>query len=753
MWPATIKRYQTKTLHAKTSMMKNDQSQLSAISCTSPSKPWLEGLNPQQIEAVSHLDGALLVLSGAGTGKTRVLTSRLANLIDTGRAKPWNILAVTFTNKAAREMKDRIAAMIGDMVEQVWFGTFHALAARILRRHAECVGLTSNFTILDTDDQLRLIKQVMEAMDLDAKRFPPRMVLAIIDRWKNKGLTADKVSAASAGDMIGGKAQRLYEAYQQRLISLNACDFGDLLLHNLTIFNTYPDILALYHQRITHIMVDEYQDTNVAQYLWLRLLAQHSRNLCCVGDDDQSIYGWRGAEVSNILRFTEIYPEAVTIRLEQNYRSTAHILGAASGLVAHNKNRLGKTLFTASEDGEAVRLVGCWDGGGEAQYIAEQIEDLKADENLPLNEIAILIRTGYQTREFEDCFIKRGIPYKVIGAKFYERQEIRDAIAYLRLIAQPADDLAFERIINKPRRGLGDTSLAAIRQASRATGLPMLATAEKMLVKPTLKPAMRKNLTQIVTLFDDWRSKVGEMHHPEFAMQVLDQSGYTAMLQAEKTYEAEGRLENLKELITSMAGFESLPAFLEHIALVMDSDTPVEGGEVTLMTLHAAKGLEFDTVFLAGWEEGLFPSGRTLDENGIRGLEEERRIAYVGLTRGRRRVFISYAQRRQLYGAWQNAIPSRFITELPPEHIVLVTEHGMEDVLTPYYQAEAVIIPEQTAGEQKRAFNIDDRVFHEKFGNGTVLEIEGDKLLVDFDKNDRKKVMAGFVHKAERTLE
>jgi DNA helicase-2/ATP-dependent DNA helicase PcrA len=492
--------------------MQNDLFQTSAPSDQSP---WLDGLNDPQKKAVQHLDGPLLVLSGAGTGKTRVLTSRLANLIATGRAKPWNILAVTFTNKAAREMKERVAAMIGPMVDQVWFGTFHALAAKILRRHAETVGLKANFTILDTDDQLRLIKQVMELNGIDPKRHPPRMVLAMISRWKDKGLTHDKVSLADASNLIEGNGADIYQQYQQRLSDLNACDFGDLLLHNLTIFNTHPEILADYHHRITHVMVDEYQDTNVAQYLWLSLLSQKSRNLCCVGDDDQSIYGWRGAEVTNMLRFSEIYPEAETIRLEENYRSTGHILGAASGLIAHNESRLGKTLFTDDAHGEKVRIHGFWDGASEARAVADRIASLQRHGEFSPDQMAVLVRAGYQTREFEEVFIKLGIPYRVIGAKFYERQEIRDAIAYLRLIIQPADDLAFERIINTPTRGLGAKTVSLLRDASREQGLPMLATAENMLAGTTLKSAARNSLGQFVNMVLHWRGLLDQMPHTE----------------------------------------------------------------------------------------------------------------------------------------------------------------------------------------------------------------------------------------------
>ncbi|MEK9860486.1 MAG: UvrD-helicase domain-containing protein, partial [Alphaproteobacteria bacterium] len=521
---------------------------------------------------MTTLDGPLLVLSGAGTGKTRVLTSRLAHLLATGTAKPWNILAVTFTNKAAREMKDRVAAMIGPAVEQVWFGTFHALAAKILRRHAELVGLKPNFTILDTDDQLRLLKQLMEASGLDPKRFPPRMMLATISRWKDKGLSPDRVSTIEQAELAEGSGADLYHQYQDRLKALNACDFGDLLLHNLTIFNAHPDVLAQYHDRITHLMVDEYQDTNTAQYLWIRLLAQKNQNICCVGDDDQSIYGWRGAEIANMLKFEEVYPNAAVIRLEQNYRSTGHILEAASSLIARNESRLGKTLYTSIEKGEKLTVSGFWDGGSEARDTADKIESMVRHKEADYSDIAVLVRAGYQTREFEERFIQIGLPYRVVGAKFYERLEIRDAIAYLRVIAQPADDLALERIINTPRRGIGAATIQTIHQLARARDLPMLAAAEVLITTDELKAAARKKLTELINMFIQWRVDAETLSHTELAMKVLDESGYTEMWMAQKTPEAEGRLENLKELVSAMEGFENLEGFLEHISLVMDGD-------------------------------------------------------------------------------------------------------------------------------------------------------------------------------------
>ena len=747
-----------------------------------PASPWLDGLNTAQSEAVKTLDGPLLVLSGAGTGKTRVLTSRLAELVASGIAKPWNILAVTFTNKAAREMKLRVAGLVGPMAEQVWLGTFHALAAKMLRRHADLVGLRSDFTILDTDDQIRLLKQLMEAEDIDPKRWPARMLGGVISRWKDRGLPPEKVGLADAGDIANGRVRALYERYQTRLITLNAVDFGDLLLHMLSIFTTHADVLADYQNRITHIMVDEYQDTNVAQYLWLRLLTGNRNNLCCVGDDDQSIYGWRGAEVGNILRFESDFSGAKTVRLEENYRSTGHILAAASKIIAHNETRLGKTLYTSADDGEKLRVNGYWDGPDEARNIASQIETMMKD-GVHLSQIAVLVRAGFQTREFEERFIAIGLPYRVVGARFYERAEIRDAIAYLRLIAQPADDLAFERIINTPKRGLGTASLQAVHIQARSSDKPLLAAAIDLVQTEELRPAARNALGSFVQDIKRWRDLAGSTHQADLAKMVLDESGYTQMWQLDKSPDAEGRLENLTELINAMQDFDSLQGFLEHIALVTDGDADPEHGEVTLMTLHAAKGLEFDAVFLPGWEEGVFPSQRTMDENGTVGLEEERRLAYVGITRARRDLFISFANSRRIHGQWQSSIPSRFVQELPPENIIEDMEQGMGlgrvtaarlgdasgtngfganggygagDYSAGGYGAGwrrmAARRAEPAEGNwepanNKTEFTTGDRVFHQKFGMGNILTIDGDKLLIAFDKAGHKKVVSGFVSK------
>ncbi len=741
-----------------------------------PASPWLDGLNMAQSEAVKTLDGPLLVLSGAGTGKTRVLTSRLAELVASGTAKPWNILAVTFTNKAAREMKLRVAGLVGPMAEQVWLGTFHALAAKMLRRHADLVGLRSDFTILDTDDQIRLLKQLMEAEDIDPKRWPARMLGGVISRWKDRGLPPEKVGLAEAGDIANGRVRALYERYQTRLLALNAVDFGDLLLHMLSIFTTHADVLTDYQNRITHIMVDEYQDTNVAQYLWLRLLTGNRNNLCCVGDDDQSIYGWRGAEVGNILRFESDFSGAKTVRLEENYRSTGHILTAASKIIARNETRLGKTLYTSADDGEKLRVNGYWDGPDEARNIASQIETMMKD-GVHLSQIAVLVRAGFQTREFEERFITIGLPYRVVGARFYERAEIRDAIAYLRLIAQPADDLAFERIINAPKRGLGTASLKAVHVQARSSDKPLLAAAIDLVQTEELRPAARHALGSFVQDIKRWRDLAGSTHQVDLAKMVLDESGYTQMWQLDKSPDAEGRLENLTELINAMQDFDSLQGFLEHIALVTDGDADPEHGEVTLMTLHAAKGLEFDAVFLPGWEEGVFPSQRTIDENGAVGLEEERRLAYVGITRARRDLSISFTNSRRIHGQWQSSIPSRFVQELPPENIIENMEQGMGlgrvtaarlgsasgmngfgagDYSAGGYGAGWRRMVARRAepadgnwepANNKTEFITGDRVFHQKFGMGNILTIDGDKLLIAFDKAGHKKVVSGFVSK------
>ncbi len=756
--------------------------------------PYLKGLNAEQREAVQRVDGPVLVLAGAGTGKTRVLTTRIAHILWTRRARPNEILAVTFTNKAAREMKERVGQLVGGTVEGMpWLGTFHSIGMRILRRHAELVGLSSNFTILDVDDQIRLIKQLIQAERLDEKRWPARQLAGLIDGWKNKGLVPEKVPASDAFSFANGRAIELYAAYQKRLKELNAADFGDLLLENLRLFQENPDVLKQYHRWFTYIMVDEYQDTNVAQYLWLRLLAQGSRNICCVGDDDQSIYGWRGAEVDNILRFEKDFPGAHVIRLEENYRSTAHILGAASKLIANNLGRFGKTLRTTAGDGGKLTVRGVWDDDEEARLTAEDIDRLRR-EGVALNDMAILVRASFQMRAFEDRFVTMGMPYRVIGGpRFYERQEIKDAIAYLEVMQNPAADLKFERIINVPKRGLGDQSVQTIFQHARAEGISLFHAARQIGETEELKPAPRKSLRALTGDFARWRGLAGHMPHTELAGLILDESGYTAMWQKDKSPQAQSRLENLKELIRFMEQFDSLGAFLEHVSLVMDADQNADGDRVSLMTLHGAKGLEFDVVFLPGWEEGLFPHQRALDENGQQGLEEERRLAYVGITRAKRRLTISFAQNRRVHGSWQSALPSRFLDELSEDHAELKMESGgygygrygaanggyggsrFDETASPFdyeerptpgwkraqanWRSEGAVrnrargAPAEIEGELVAASTVERpspfalglRVFHQKFGYGAISEIEGNKLTVEFEKAGQKKVVASFV--------
>ncbi|MBA4047675.1 MAG: DNA helicase II [Sphingomonas sp.] len=745
--------------------------------------PYLHGLNAPQREAVLTSDGPVLVLAGAGTGKTAALTARLAHLLFTRRAYPSEILSVTFTNKAAREMRERVGRLVGDAVEGMpWLGTFHAIGARMLRRHAELVGLQANFTILDTDDQLRLLKQLIVAADLDEKRWPTRQLGGMIDGWKNRGLTPADLDAGDSEGFANGRGRELYTAYQARLVALNACDFGDLLLHMLTILKREPAVLEQYQQRFRYIMVDEYQDTNTVQYLWLRLLAQTRKNICCVGDDDQSIYSWRGAQVENILKFERDFPGAKVIRLEQNYRSTPHILAAASGVIAQNSGRLGKTLWTAEPEGEKVRVIGIWDGPEEARRVGEEIESAQR-QGKTLDDCAILVRAQHQTREFEDRFIAIGMPYRIIGGmRFYERLEIRDALAYLRIVHQSADDLAFERIINVPKRGLGDKAVAKLHMLARATGLPLLSAAARILDSDELTPQARRSLGNFVGDLARWRRLAGELPHPDLARQILDESGYTAVLQAEKSVEASGRLENLTELVRAMEEYETLGAFLEHVSLVMDNEANAGEAKVTIMTIHAAKGLEFDTVFLPGWEEGLFPSQRALDEGGTASLEEERRLAYVAITRARRRATILHAANRRIYGQWTSSIPSRFVGELPPQHVDAETSMAGGESLWranwseradpfadvargtgrgPGWQRAAgpgtSSLREPTRILDSRAsavsmgnkgrsdLSIGMRVFHQKFGYGLIAVIEGNKLEIDFEGAGRKRVIDSFV--------
>ncbi len=723
---------------------------------------YLDALNPEQREAVVSLDGPVLVLAGAGTGKTRALTTRLAHLLATGKARPWEILAVTFTNKAAREMKQRIGALIGETVEGMqWLGTFHAICVKILRRHAELVGLKSDFTILDTDDQIRLLKQLVKARNLDEKRWPARRLAQLIDGWKNRGLTPDRLGAEDAESFANGLGAKLYGEYQARLKTLNAVDFGDLLLECLRLFQENRDVLESYQIRFAYILVDEYQDTNVAQYLWLRLLAQRHRNVCCVGDDDQSIYGWRGAEVSNILRFEADFPGAKIIRLERNYRSTGHILAAASHLISHNEDRLGKTLHTRDEDGDKVVLKSVWDGEEEARSIANEIEDLQRGGH-SLNEIAILVRASFQMREFEERFLMRGLDYRVIGGpRFYERMEIRDAVAYLQVTANPDNDIKLERIINTPRRGIGAASVQLLARTARAQGISMMNAARQLIETDEIRGKARSSIRELVMSFERWRGMIETTSHTRLAEIILDESGYTSMWQADKSPAAPGRLENLKELVNAMGEFEDLPEFLEHVALVMDTETNEHADKINLMTMHAAKGLEFDTVFLPGWEEGLFPHQRVLDETGKAGLEEERRLAYVCLTRAKKRAAVFYTANRRIHGSWQTALPSRFVSELPDEHIE--SDAGQEkaqDYGVSRFDAVSFAAPRsfavpggkiiKTSYEAVKAasgFQVGERVFHMKFGYGLIEAVEGNRLTIQFETSGRKRVLDNYVER------
>ena len=787
------------------------------------SSPYMEGLNPAQREAVEVIHGPVLMLAGAGTGKTKALTTRIGHLLTTGNAQTHQILAVTFTNKAAREMKNRVGVMMGQAVEGMpWLGTFHSVCAKLLRRHAELVGLKSSFTILDTDDQIRLMKQLIRATDIDEKRWPPRMLAGIIDGWKNRALTPSNVPVAD-GSAFDHKGIELYTAYQLRLRELNAVDFGDILLHMVTIFQKHEDVLEQYQRLFKFILVDEYQDTNVAQYMWLRLLAAKHKNICCVGDDDQSIYGWRGAEVGNILRFETDFPGAVVVRLEQNYRSTPHILAAASGVITANKGRLGKSLFTAEQDGEKVRLIGHWDGEEEARWIGEEIEALQRGtrglDNVGLDSMAILVRASHQMRAFEDRFLTIGLPYRVIGGpRFYERLEIRDAMAYFRLAISQDDDLAFERIVNTPKRGLGEKAVQTIQRTARENGVNLVEGARLVCNDKLFGGKGLKALTVLVQGLDRWHAQVSRplspiisensvvdnempndasknVNHLELAEMILDESGYTGFWQNDKTPEAPGRLENLKELVKALENFENLQGFLEHVSLIMDNETVDQGEKVSIMTLHAAKGLEFPAVFLPGWEDGLFPSQRSMDESGVKGLEEERRLAYVGITRAEAVCTISFAANRRVYGQWQSAMPSRFIDELPEKHVDVLTPPGlygggfgaagMAASANPAVQegygsdlhqkaADANVYNSpgwrrlQSRSQQRglvqpaearqitidmtavSAFTITDRVFHQKFGYGEVVGIEGDKLVIEFDKAGSKHVVARFIVRADQ---
>lgn len=737
--------------------------------------PLLATLNPEQQQAVQATDGPILVLAGAGTGKTRVLTTRIAYILLNKLAWPGEILAVTFTNKAAREMSERIDFLLGTGGQQAasamsprsgdpsesqqarrgsvlnWMGTFHSIGVRIIRRHAERLGLTSSFTILDEDDQLRLLKAILAQQNIDEKSLPPKLFHAIIQSWKDQGLTPDKVTDAGDLQAAGGQAVRIYKLYQERLRQLNACDFGDLILHMLTLFTEHQDVLAEYAKRFKYILVDEYQDTNIAQYLWLRLLASYHKNICCVGDDDQSIYSWRGAEVGNILRFERDYPNAKIVRLECNYRSTPHILAGASAVIANNRGRLGKTLWTPVKEGEQIRLKSVWDEGEEARYIGEEVEALQ-HTSVSLKDMAILVRAGFQTRAFEERFLTLGVPYRVIGGlRFYERQEIRDAVAYLRIIASPSDDLAFERIINIPRRGIGQATMQQLHTTARSLNTSLYNATIHLLKTGDIKGKLAAALDKFIRDCERWRAQLDTLSLPEVVDLVLDESGYRPMWQQDKSPEAAGRLENLKELSRALGDFENLGAFLEHVSLVTEAANADNSADmISLMTLHAAKGLEFEVIFLPGWEEGVFPHQRALDESGMKGLEEERRLAYVGMTRARKKLYISHAANRRIYNQWQSSIPSRFIAEIPPENIEQLSGgiYAAKNTGRNWKDEVAAILSGATSKRAEPVFAKGIRIFHQKFGYGRILSVVGDHLEIEFEKAGHKKVLADFVKKA-----
>lgn len=701
----------------------------------------LDNLNNVQKEAVLHTEGPLLILAGAGTGKTRVLTTRLAQILESNLCGPHNILAVTFTNKAAQEMRERVQKFLGHSVEGMWIGTFHSICVRILRRHSEKIDFQNNFTIIDSDDQLRLIKQILKAENIDDKQLSARTVAGNINRWKDKAKTPDKVG--NPNELMVS----LYIQYQERLKILNAMDFGDLLLNCLVLFQKFPEVLAQYQQLFMYMLVDEYQDTNASQYLWLRLLADYHKNLCCVGDDDQSIYGWRGAEIGNILKFEQDFPNSKVIRLEQNYRSTTHILGAASGLITHNEGRLGKTLWTEQVGGEKVLVKGTWNSEDEARFVIEEVEALQR-RGESLNSMAILVRASYQTRDFEERCIRTGTSYRVVGGlRFYERQEIKDAIAYLRLLIQPNDGLAFERIVNVPKRGIGAAALQQMHLIARENNISLPKAAYEYACSDA-KGSGKAHLRQFFTDIERWREMLLNMPHAEVAKIILDESGYTNMWLEEKTPDAAGRLENLKELVSAIEEFEFLPGFLDHVSLVTDNNAKNSESALTIMTLHAAKGLEFNYVFLPGWEENLFPHPRSLQETGNVALEEERRLGYVGISRAKKKATILYAlQRRTPHQGWQMGLPSRFLKELPLEHIVHVQANGYESNNlgggSDRFQRKVVDFSEY----EKSHFNIGDRVFHQKFGYGDVIDTQGDQVAVEFDMTEPKRVHASYLEK------
>ena len=634
-------------------------------------KDYLKSLNEPQKEAVLYLDGPLLIVAGAGSGKTKVLTSRIAHIIKEQKAYPNQILAVTFTNKAAKEMHNRVSKILGSSaVGLSWLGTFHSICAKLLRKHASAANLNSNFTIIDTDDQIRLLKNICKAENIDVKQLSPRFILAIIDRWKNKGFYPDNV-IINKKDIYEKTILPLYKIYQQKLNDLNSCDFGDLILHTVKILELNKDIKEIYSKNFKYILVDEYQDTNFIQSKWLNLLSEKNENICCVGDDDQSIYSWRGAEIKNFLEFDKVYKNTKVIRLEQNYRSSQNILSVASSLISNNQNRVGKTLITTMEEGDLVKLNCFKNGKDEAIGISDEIEK-NIKKKFSFNNIAILVRAIFQTREFEERFLKIGIPYRILGGtKFYERAEIKDCVAYLRLINQEKDDLAFERIINNPKRSIGDSTLKTIHEFAKKNNLNLERASIKMLENNLIKPKTKIGLNLFINSLSKWRSDLisKKYNHIKLLQIVLDESGYSAMLKNKKDIDNENRLENIKELLSAMKEFDNLESFLEHVSLATSVDQEWDGEKVNMMTMHAAKGLEFDVVFLPGWEEGLFPHQKSIEEKGQNGLEEERRLAYVGITRAKKKAIISFSMNRFYQGDWIDSMASRFIDELPEKNL------------------------------------------------------------------------------------
>ena len=631
---------------------------------------YLKDLNKAQKEAVNHIDGPLLIVAGAGSGKTKVLTSRIANIIKEKKAFPNQILAVTFTNKAAKEMQNRVSKILGSSATGLsWLGTFHSICAKLLRKHAPAVNLNSNFTIIDTDDQIRLIKNICKAENIDVKQISPRYILAIIDRWKNKGHYPNEV-LINHKDIFEKNILPIYKIYQQKLVGLNSCDFGDLILHVVKIFEKNSDIKKIYSRNFKYILVDEYQDTNFIQSKWLNLLAEDNNNICCVGDDDQSIYSWRGAEIKNFLEFDKVYKNTKVIRLEENYRSTQNILSVASDLIANNQNRIGKTLKTSMEEGDLIQLSCFKNGKDEAIGVSDEVEKIK--KKYSLNNISILVRAIFQTREFEERFLKIGLPYRILGGtKFYERAEIKDCVAYLRLIHQDKDDLAFERIVNNPKRAVGESTIKNIHEYSKKNSICLEASSKRMIEENLIKPKAKIGLNLFLNLLAKWRNeiKIKKINHTKLLQLVLDESGYSSMLKNKKDLENENRLENIKELLNAMKEFDNLESFLEHVSLATSIDQDWEGEKINMMTMHASKGLEFDVVFLPGWEEGLFPHQKSIEEKGQSGLEEERRLAYVGITRAKKKALISFSMNRFYQGDWIDSMASRFIDELPEKFI------------------------------------------------------------------------------------